>query len=112
MNKTTYGFVTQRYDGNKCVEQEFIASDQVDYDEDDLLTPCEGGNEEYFPFNMEQPETAREKRVREALYSYLRANLSDINEAAAEIYDLGEVTTDELNILFGITDAQYFGEEE
>ncbi len=55
-NKLTIGFVIQKYDGTKCVEQSFIAGDQVDYE--DLLgnsIEIDTSAEEYFPFEMKQP---------------------------------------------------------
>ena len=67
-NKITYGFVIQTFDTalNKCTGQEFIAGDEVDYeDEGDFNYPlnnyeeevCNIGTEKelYEPFNMEQP---------------------------------------------------------
>lgn len=60
-NKVTIGFVVQTFDdwGN-CLKQEFIAGDDVQYElEDGTEINSEnmpfGGNE-YFPFEMVQPE--------------------------------------------------------
>lgn len=65
--KITYGFVVQTYDDDKCVSQEFIAGDQVDYenmagepldpDEDEIDTT----NEKYQPFDMVQPKSEKPK---------------------------------------------------
>jgi len=57
-NKITVGFVVQTYKNERCVSQEFIAGNQVDYEYIDG-TPLEKdktGKENYFPCNMEQPE--------------------------------------------------------
>lgn len=58
-NKITVGFVSQQYDSEtgKCIFQEFIAGDEIEY-EDENGNPVEDfpENEEYFPFEMEQPE--------------------------------------------------------
>lgn len=56
MKKITTGFVIQEYDKNgKCTTQDFIASDQVDW-EDDLGDPVGPPSKtEYFPFHMIQP---------------------------------------------------------
>jgi hypothetical protein len=55
VHKNTTGFVVQRFDTEtrKFIDQEFVASDQVDYEDD-------SGNavdtfDEYLPFNMMPP---------------------------------------------------------
>lgn len=56
--KITTGFVVQTYDGDKCVSQEFIAGDQVDYeDENGETIDVDTTNEQYQPFDMVQPTT-------------------------------------------------------
>ncbi len=56
--KTTVGFVVQVYDTKtgRCIEQDFIAGDQVDY-EDEHGEPIEWQEqpEAYQPFDMIQP---------------------------------------------------------
>ena len=62
ISKTTVGFVTQTFDTKtgKCIEQEFVAGDQVEWEDEDgqLIDPDEVTIEEidYFPFNMVQPK--------------------------------------------------------
>jgi len=52
--KITTGFVIQTFnDDNKCTEQEFVAGDQVDF-EDENGNPIDSWNE-YQPFDMVQP---------------------------------------------------------
>ena len=53
--KITHGFVTQTFQDEKCVEQEFIAGDQVDWEDEngDGITPP--GCYEYQTFHMVQP---------------------------------------------------------
>ena len=55
-NKITVGYVTQKYnDEGVCIGQEFIASDEVEYENDfgeEVDTP---DNEVYQPFHMVQP---------------------------------------------------------
>lgn len=55
--KTTVGFVTQFYDDDgKCTSQEFVAGDQVDW-ENESGEPCRCvPKHEYQPFDMVQPE--------------------------------------------------------
>ena len=59
-NKITVGFVIQTFnDQGECVEQEFVAGDEVSYetkdgDEINEIHMPFGGNECY-PFSMEQP---------------------------------------------------------
>ena len=67
-NKVTYGFVVQKYLRHRngvarCVSQEFIAGDEVDYETLDETVLRENDVEpcEYYPFNMEQPENKKEK---------------------------------------------------
>jgi hypothetical protein len=56
MKKITVGYVIQDYDDKgKCISQEFIAGDQVDWEDEygeSIDTPS---NHVYFPFNMKQP---------------------------------------------------------
>jgi len=53
--KITTGFVIQTFndDGN-CVEQEFVAGDQVDYEDIDG-EPFDAHSDNYQPFDMVQP---------------------------------------------------------
>lgn len=54
--KITTGFVVQEYEGTRPVRQEFIAGDQVDYEDEhgeDIEPP---GDERYLPFAMVQPD--------------------------------------------------------
>ena len=55
-NKITVGFVTQQYARNDkgefvCVGQEFLAGDQIDYEDSDG-NPIEKPDYKYQPFNM------------------------------------------------------------
>ena len=54
--KITYGHVTQIFnDDGKCIEQEFVAGDQVEWDDENdefIPTPVH----EYQPFHMVQPQ--------------------------------------------------------
>jgi len=53
--KITYGFVIQIFGADdKCISQEFVAGDEVEY-EDMRGNPIPEENEEYHPFDMEQP---------------------------------------------------------
>jgi len=70
INKTTTGFVIQTYDTDqkKWIGQEFVAGDQVEYEQAGTwqsLAPAEiwpGSTEPYLPFLMRQPdEIAREQ---------------------------------------------------
>ena len=55
--KYTHGFVTQTFSRGKCVEQHFVAGDQVEYEEYETSEPIDPpGDETYYPFLMEQPE--------------------------------------------------------
>jgi len=64
INKITYGFVVQTFDSQtgKCLEQEFIAGDQVDFEDrngqqvdDDEIT-----DGLHCPFEMKKPERMAE----------------------------------------------------
>lgn len=63
LKKTMPGFVVQQFDSEtgRCVSQEFVASDQVDW-EDQKGNPIEDGQYGldlegfYFPLDMKQPE--------------------------------------------------------
>ena len=56
--KFTTGIVTQVFKDGKCTEQHFTAWDQVEYEDYETCEPIEPvGDETYFPFLMEQPET-------------------------------------------------------
>ena len=69
INKITEGYVVQTFDTEtgKYIKQEFIAGDQVSYEEmDGTVANCEAlesvnfglyaENEPYLPFAMKQPE--------------------------------------------------------
>lgn len=48
--------------GDECVAQEFIAGDEVDYEDENgepLGTPTYAHHEVYQPFNMKQPKERR-----------------------------------------------------
>jgi hypothetical protein len=56
-NKITVGFVVQQYEKNDngelvCVSQEFVAGDQVDYEDVNGEPLKEVPNHKYQPFNM------------------------------------------------------------
>ena len=63
LNKTTTGFVVQKFDSEtgRCLSQEFVASDQVEW-EDQEGNPIEDGQYGidleglYWPLDMKQPE--------------------------------------------------------
>jgi len=57
IHKVTVGFTSQVFDKKtgECISQEFIAGDQVNY-EDEYGEPIEGDNNLYFPLEMVQPE--------------------------------------------------------
>lgn len=63
LNKTTTGFVVQKFDSEtgRCLSQEFVASDQVEW-EDQKGEPIEDGQYGidtealYWPLDMKQPE--------------------------------------------------------
>ena len=57
--KITTGFVIQNYEDGKCVSQEFVAGDEVEY-EDETGDPVDfpDYSEEYQPFDMVQPKPA------------------------------------------------------
>jgi hypothetical protein len=63
LNKTTTGFVVQKFDAEtgRCVSQEFIASDQVEWEDQqgDRIEDGQYGIDLeglYFPLDMKQPE--------------------------------------------------------
>lgn len=52
MKKFTSGYVVQIFDdAGKCIDQHFIAGDQVEW-EDEEGDPCEAPEHEYQPFEM------------------------------------------------------------
>ena len=54
-NKITPGFVVQQFNGTSCIRQEFLAGDQVDFEDlngEAISTP---DNAAYQPFTMVQP---------------------------------------------------------
>lgn len=54
--KVTWGFVIQTYKNDVCVEQEFFAGDQVDYEDDKYGDPIDPPvNEQHYPLDMIQP---------------------------------------------------------
>lgn len=55
MRKITVGFVVQNYKKGKCIDSEFVASDEVTWENDlgEQIDPPK--NEVYFPFEMVQP---------------------------------------------------------
>jgi len=58
MKKITVGFVVQDYNENgECTGQEFVAGDQVDWEDDDGEEINSPGDEyfSYQPFDMVQP---------------------------------------------------------
>lgn len=57
INKITVGFVIQQYDDHtgRCIRQEFIAGDQVDYETIAGIPISPLDNENYQPFDMVQP---------------------------------------------------------
>jgi hypothetical protein len=63
--KITHGFVCQEFnDVGECIGQEFVAGDMVSYETEDgdpinVMDMPLAGNE-YFSFNMEQPEVGHE----------------------------------------------------
>lgn len=66
--KITSGFVTQTYNEDEdgkhtCVDVEFEAGDPVDYEDEHGETIDEWN--EYYPFNMVQPDTA--EKLQEAI---------------------------------------------
>lgn len=58
--KITTGYVIQTFDPNtgKGIEQEFVAGDQVDW-EDEKGNPIEVPEHEYVPYHMVQPDEQR-----------------------------------------------------
>lgn len=77
VNKITVGFVIQKFDSceNVFISQEFIAGDEVSWEDDEgniLDTPC---NNSYLCFNMEQPgENEKHKKQLRSL-----ANIACVN---------------------------------
>jgi len=60
INKITTGFVIQTFDENNVpVAQEFVAGDQVDWENEygEPLDDDKLANLPYLPFEMKQPET-------------------------------------------------------
>ena len=56
--KITTGFVIQTYDGTKCIASEFVAGDNVEYEnENGDPIDMNKDQEEYFGFDMVQPES-------------------------------------------------------
>jgi hypothetical protein len=63
VSKITTGFVVQKFDADtgRCISQEFVAGDQVEY-EDQAGNPVEDGQYGidleglYWPLDMKQPE--------------------------------------------------------
>lgn len=68
--KITVGFVIQNYDENgKCIDQEFIAGDDITYEDEDGDVICDPYNDERYsipddqaemPFDMVQPQNSVE----------------------------------------------------
>ncbi len=54
--KITTGFVIQTYVGSQCVSQEFIAGDVVYEDENGNPVSVDTAKEEYYSFEMVQPQ--------------------------------------------------------
>ena len=50
--KITTGFVVQVYEDGKCKGQEFVAGDQIEWEDEDG-NPIDEPDHEYQPFNME-----------------------------------------------------------
>lgn len=60
-NKITPGFVIQVFnDQGQCLSQEFVAKDEVEFETEDGCPinrrNMPFGGEEYFPYEMKQPE--------------------------------------------------------
>jgi hypothetical protein len=53
--KITHGFVIQTFEDGKCIDQEFIAGDDCEYEANG--EPIEQPDYTYQPFNMVQPRT-------------------------------------------------------
>jgi len=54
--KITVGFVIQDFDDNgNCVAQEFVAGDQVDYEDEEGNPVDVDVSKEYHPYDMVQP---------------------------------------------------------
>jgi hypothetical protein len=60
VKKITVGFVIQNYDEETgiCVGQEFVAGDQVDWEDEDEEQVDQPENAIYQPYTMEQPKVA------------------------------------------------------
>ena len=58
IKKITTGFVVQDFDEGECTGQEFVAGDQVDYENEKGESVVAPGGEgfEYQPFDMVQPK--------------------------------------------------------
>ena len=54
VNKITHGFVVQKFEDGKCIDQEFIAGDECEYETDEGVVE-EPDNITYHPFDMVQP---------------------------------------------------------
>ena len=73
INKITTGFVVQQFDDKGCcTTQEFVAGDQVDWEDENGETieienqPCDDDRDQwYYPFEMIQPETLMIRFVHE-----------------------------------------------
>lgn len=57
-NKITIGFVIQRFDKEtcKCISQEFVAGDDVSYEDEAGELIEAPATEQYYPFDMIQPQ--------------------------------------------------------
>jgi hypothetical protein len=74
VNKTTTGFVVQKFDTEtrKFIGHEFIAADEVDFEDEDG-EPVESFDE-YLPFDMKQPNAVSDQSGRiAAVERYLKA---------------------------------------
>ena len=54
-NKITTGFVVQVYKDGHCIAQQFVAGDQVDYEDENEMPIITNAKEKYCPFDMVQP---------------------------------------------------------
>jgi len=66
--KITTGWVTQTFDGKKCIKQEFTAGDLVEYDDADG-NYIDAFDHDYQPFEMVQPSIPGDKNDRDKLTS-------------------------------------------
>lgn len=57
INKITTGFVVQKFDTDtgRCISQEFIAGDQVEWENQEGSSIEEDDISLYFPLDMKQP---------------------------------------------------------